>query len=84
MIAEDLGRVTRADVALRDDFGIPAMRILHWGLGVGDPLHRLHRCLPQTVVYTGTHDTDTLVGWFQALPPRARKEVLEYTGERRP
>ncbi len=80
MIAEDLGHVTPADIALRDDFGMPAMRILQWGLGPGDPLHRPHRFSPHTVAYTGTHDTDTVVGWFEGLPARAKRQVLTYTG----
>jgi len=80
MIAEDLGHVTRADIALRDEFVIPPMRILQSGFGPGDPLHRPHRFCPHTVAYTGTHDTNTAVGWFQRLKPRVRKEVLEYVG----
>jgi 4-alpha-glucanotransferase len=80
MIAEDLGHVTPADIALRDDLGLPAMRILQWGLGFGDPLHRPHHFTPQTVAYTGTHDTSTVMGWFNRSRPRARKEVLEYAG----
>jgi 4-alpha-glucanotransferase len=80
LIAEDLGHVTPADIVLRDEFGIPAMRILHWGIGSGDPLHRPHNFSPHTVAYTGTHDTDTVVGWFNNLKPAARKAVLEYTG----
>jgi len=80
MIAEDLGHVTRADIVLRDDFGIPPMRILQWGLGPGDPLHRPHRFTPHTVAYTGTHDTHTTVGWYHRLTPRARKAVREYAG----
>ncbi len=83
MIAEDLGRVTRADIALREDFGIPAMRILQWGLERGEPLHRLHRLVPNSVLYTGTHDTNTVMGWFQGLRPRLQKEVLEYVGRPR-
>jgi 4-alpha-glucanotransferase len=80
MIAEDLGHVTREDFALRDDFGIPPMRVLQCGLGPGDPLHRPHRFSPHTVAYTGTHDTDTAVGWFQGLKPRVQKEVRQYLG----
>jgi len=80
MVAEDLGHVTPADIALRQDFGLPAMRVLQSGLGPGDPLHRPHRFPRQTVAYTGTHDTNTVVGWFRALAPSAQKEVLEYVG----
>ena len=80
MIAEDLGHVTPADLALRDDFGIAAMRVLQLGFGPGDPLHQPHRYPPHAVAYTGTHDNDTTLGWFRALPRRARKDVLEYAG----
>jgi 4-alpha-glucanotransferase len=80
MIAEDLGRVTPGDIALRDDFGIPAMRILQWGLDRGDPSHAPHRFTEHTVAYSGTHDTNTTLGWFRSLKPRARKTVLGYLG----
>jgi 4-alpha-glucanotransferase len=80
MIAEDLGHVTPADIALRDALGIPPMRILQWGLGRGDPQHRPHRFRPLTVAYTGTHDNPTVKGWFQALPPRDQQAVLDYIG----
>jgi 4-alpha-glucanotransferase len=78
MIAEDLGHVTPADISLRDQCGIPPMRILQWGLGPGDSLHRPHRFAPHTVAYTGTHDTDTVVGWFRGLSRSARKDVVDY------
>jgi 4-alpha-glucanotransferase len=80
MIAEDLGHVTQADIALRDDLGIPPMRILQWGLGPGDALHRPHFFSAHTVAYTGTHDTNTVVGWFDGLKTRARQEVMNYSG----
>jgi 4-alpha-glucanotransferase len=80
MIAEDLGHVTRADVVLREDFAIPAMRLLQWGLELGDPLHRPHRLPSHSVLYTGTHDTNTVAGWFQGLTSKARKRVLDYVG----
>jgi 4-alpha-glucanotransferase len=80
MIAEDLGHITPADVALRDDFGIPPMRILQWGLGSGDPMHRPHHFTSHTVAYTGTHDTQTTLGWYKSLKSQARKQVLDYLG----
>ncbi len=80
MIVEDLGQVTRADIALREEFGLPAMRILQWGFGPGDTLHRPHRLAPHTIAYTGTHDNNTVVGWFRSLTPGARRRVLEYLG----
>lgn len=67
IIAEDLGVITPDVEALRDDFGFPGMRILQFAFG-GDPRnhdlpHNYHR---NVVVYTGTHDNDTTVGWFES------------------
>jgi len=67
IIAEDLGVITPDVEALRDDFGFPGMRILQFAFG-GDPHnhdlpHNYHR---NVVVYTGTHDNDTTVGWFES------------------
>jgi 4-alpha-glucanotransferase len=67
IIAEDLGVITPDVEALRDDFGFPGMRILQFSFG-GDPFnqdlpHNYHR---NVVVYTGTHDNDTTVGWFES------------------
>jgi 4-alpha-glucanotransferase len=67
IIAEDLGVITPDVEALRDDFGFPGMRILQFGFG-GDPKnhdlpHNYHR---NVVVYTGTHDNDTAIGWFES------------------
>ena len=71
LIAEDLGEVTNEVERLRDDFGLPGMRILQFAFG-GDSnnLHMPHNFVQNAVVYTGTHDSDTVVGWYKA---RARK-----------
>lgn len=68
IIAEDLGVITPDVEALRDDFGFPGMRILQFAFG-GDPHnHDLpHNYLQNVVVYTGTHDNDTTVGWFTSV-----------------
>jgi 4-alpha-glucanotransferase len=67
IIAEDLGVITPDVEALRDDFGFPGMRILQFAFG-GDPRnHDLpHNYHHNVVVYTGTHDNDTTVGWFES------------------
>lgn len=81
LIAEDLGEVTNEVEELRDWFGIPGMRILQFAFG-GDATnpHLPHNYVPNTVVYTGTHDNDTIVGWYteQKKQNRGRKknEVL--------
>jgi 4-alpha-glucanotransferase len=66
LIAEDLGSVNRKVEALRDQFRLPGMRVLQFAFG-GDAsaaLHLPHSHPRRSVAYTGTHDSDTLLGWF--------------------
>jgi 4-alpha-glucanotransferase len=67
IIAEDLGVITPDVEALRDDFGLPGMRILQFAFG-GDIKNTdlPHNYIKNCVVYTGTHDNDTTVGWFNS------------------
>jgi 4-alpha-glucanotransferase len=69
IIAEDLGVITPDVVALRDAFGFPGMRVLQFAFG-GDPNNQdlPHNYVPNAVVYTGTHDNDTTVGWYASRP----------------
>ena len=81
-IAEDLGDVTPAVHRLRDDFMLPGMRILQWAFndpdgGSEDLPHNHPR---HSVVYPGTHDNDTVRGWFRDLPRGARRRFLTYSG----
>ena len=67
IIAEDLGVITPDVESLRDDFGFPGMHILQFAFGSGPGNRDLpHNYHPNVVVYTGTHDNDTTVGWFSA------------------
>jgi 4-alpha-glucanotransferase len=68
IIAEDLGVITPDVEALRDDFGLPGMRILQFAFG-GDTKNQdlPHNYIKNCVVYTGTHDNDTTVGWFTSV-----------------
>ncbi|SRR6266436_1617642 len=68
IIAEDLGVITPEVEKLRDDFGFPGMRILQFAFS-SDPTNRdlPHNYHSNVVVYTGTHDNDTTVGWFQSV-----------------
>lgn len=68
IIAEDLGVITPDVEALRDDFGLPGMRILQFAFG-GDTkcIDLPHNYIQNSVVYTGTHDNDTTVGWFTSV-----------------
>ena len=68
IMAEDLGVITPDVEELRDEFGFPGMRILQFGFSSNahniDLPHNYHR---NVVVYTGTHDNDTAVGWFNSV-----------------
>jgi len=66
IIAEDLGMITREVDALREQFGFPGMRVLQFGFS-DRPAHNYlpHRYVTNTVVYTGTHDNDTTLGWWE-------------------
>lgn len=70
VIAEDLGVITPEVTALRDDFQLPGIRIMQFAFGT-DPMKATF--LPESyedncVAYTGTHDNDTVVGWFNSQP----------------
>jgi 4-alpha-glucanotransferase len=81
ILAEDLGIITPEVEALRDQFGFPGMKILQFAFG-GDhnnpylPFNYERNCL----VYTGTHDNDTTVGWFDRASEYERDRVLHYLG----
>jgi 4-alpha-glucanotransferase len=64
LIAEDLGVVTPAVEELRDRFELPGMRVLQFSFSEGSRADRPHRYPRRCVVYTGTHDNDTTVGWL--------------------
>jgi 4-alpha-glucanotransferase len=80
LIAEDLGAVTAEVVRLRDDFGLPGMKLLHnafYGPDSGDlPHHHPVNC----VVYPGTHDNDVSRGWVRQLSPEARARFRAVAG----
>jgi 4-alpha-glucanotransferase len=77
LIAEDLGVITPAVERLREDLGLPGMLVLQFGFDPSDPHgpHRLENHVANRVVYTGTHDHDTLRGWYESLSARAREQV---------
>ena len=79
VIAEDLGLITPAVVALREQFGLPGMRVLQFAFGGGaDNPYLPHNYEPNTVAYTGTHDNDTSAGWYAALAPQESGHVRRY------
>jgi 4-alpha-glucanotransferase len=79
LIAEDLGVITDEVRALRDKYKLPGMHVLQFGFGPdGERCYAPHRAQRNTVVYTGTHDNDTTVGWFRTLPAKERALVQAY------
>jgi 4-alpha-glucanotransferase len=85
IIAEDLGVITPDVEKLRDGFGFPGMRILQFGFSSDtkniDLPHNYHR---NVVVYTGTHDNDTTVGWFNSVAGEgSTRTAVQISSERK-
>ena len=80
-IVEDLGLITPDVVALRDELGFPGMKVLQFAFDSGPTNAYLpHNYVPESVAYTGTHDNQTTIGWFRALPDPVRANVQRYLG----
>ncbi len=81
LIAEDLGEITPEVDKLRTEFKLPGMKILHFAFGdSAENPYLPHNYEPNTVVYTGTHDNDTTLGWFNSLSDDEKHRVYEYLG----
>jgi 4-alpha-glucanotransferase len=76
-IAEDLGVITPPVTRLRRELGYPGMVVLQFAFDPDDPRgpHRLENHREDVVAYTGTHDTDTLAGWWDTLEAPRRAEA---------
>ncbi len=80
-IVEDLGLITPDVVALREELGFPGMKVLQFAFDSGPTNAYLpHNYVPDSVVYTGTHDNQTTIGWFRTLPDPVRASVQRYLG----
>ena len=81
LVAEDLGLITPQVEALRQELGMPGMKVLQFGFNSkGAHIHLPHRFTPDTVAYTGTHDNDTTQGWWKTAGKAERGAVEAYTG----
>ncbi|HLO27667.1 MAG TPA: 4-alpha-glucanotransferase [Anaerolineales bacterium] len=78
IIAEDLGVITPDVVTLRDGFNLPGMKILQFGFTGPENPFLPHNYVKNCVAYTGTHDNDTALGWFDSAPETERKFALRY------
>lgn len=65
IIAEDLGEITKEVEDLRDDLGLPGMKVLQFAWSDPENQFLPHNHVPNCVVYSGTHDNNTTVGWWQ-------------------
>jgi 4-alpha-glucanotransferase len=81
ILAEDLGVITPEVEELRDMFEFPGMRVLLFAFG-GDSgnSHLPHHYVKNSLVYTGTHDNDTTVGWWQRIGEDERNLLVKYLG----
>ncbi len=83
-VAEDLGHITPDVLELRDRFGLPGMKILQFAFGPDMPVNPYipHNHIYNCVVYTGTHDNNTILGWFENELNRESISLLrEYLGK---
>jgi len=81
IVAEDLGVITPEVEALRDKYGFPGMKVLHFAFDSDRdnpflPYNYQNNC----VVYTGTHDNDTTIGWFEKRSHEDKQKVIDYLG----
>ncbi len=82
IIAEDLGLITEGVEKLRDDFALPGMKVLQFAWG-NDPTNLFlpHNHVPNCVVYSGTHDNNTTLGWWrEETNDSVRQFISEYLG----
>jgi 4-alpha-glucanotransferase len=79
LVAEDLGVITDEVTALRQQFELPGMKILQFAFD-GNPHNAYlpHNHEFNSVVYTGTHDNDTTVAWFNQLNDEERRRIYDY------
>lgn len=83
ILAEDLGLITEEVNNLRNEFKFPGMKIFQFGFDEkynSENLYLPHNYIKNSVVYSGTHDNDTIIGWFNNLSDITKSVVKEYVG----
>lgn len=79
LVAENLGIISSDVEELRKRFQLPGMTVMQFGFdGNPDNPHLLHNHHALDLVYTGTHDNDTTLGWYRSLDDRTRRYVNDY------
>ena len=81
IVAEDLGVITPKVEALREQTGLPGMAVLQFAFGGDDDNAYLpHNVSANTVIYTGTHDNDTSIGWYHSAAEKVCDHARRYLG----
>lgn len=80
LVAEDLGEIDAAVYELRDAVNLPGMNVFQFAFADDWPQspYLPHNHVPHSLVYTGTHDNDTTLGWFRSTEPAERKNISAY------
>lgn len=81
IVAEDLGDLSPGVYELRDELGFPGMNIIQFAWD-GDPENPFHpeRIRAHSLAYTGTHDNDTAIGWYETAPESERRAFVDFAG----
>ena len=79
-IAEDLGILTDAVHQLREESGLPGMKVLEFAFSGPDNAYLPHHYAPHCICYTGTHDNDTVLGWYDHATEQERAFAAVYLG----
>lgn len=84
LVAEDLGDIDQPVRDLMDQFKLPGMRILQFAFGdnTGNNLYAPHNHVENCLVYTGTHDNNTVKGWYKKAGRKEKQNLTQYTGRR--
>lgn len=81
VVAEDLGVITPDVEELKNQFGFPGMKVMQFAFDSAEENDHLpHNYVPHSVVYTGTHDNDTIRGWFNQASEADRTLASRYLG----
>ncbi len=79
IIAEDLGVITESVERLRDSFNLPGMKVLQFAWSDPQNVFLPHNHVPNCVVYSGTHDNNTTIGWWNTeTDDRTRQFISQY------
>lgn len=79
LVAEDLGTLSEEVMELREQSGMPGMAVLQFAFGgESDNFYLPHNHAKNTVVYSGTHDNNTTVGWYETAEPELQDHVRRY------